>query len=188
MAMVCDCICGVYSTAMEPSGVIAAVTIDTPTTTNSNNHYTAPRPPHPFTGALHHRVQPSTFPFPGLQLRVLRLTLTQGSRRHPLAPCLKVPNHVRGVQAAQGGDFAEDACIGGRHTLVDGDLLDGVLASVEAVDGSHHETKAALAEAAQLLEIGFVSRCWGWVDGVGTSKTQVNNMSVKCRNHHWAKW
>jgi hypothetical protein len=65
---------------------------------------------------------------------------------------LEVSDHVGVLQPRQRGDLPQDAAVAaGAAAGLQLDLLDGVLAAVEAVDGGDDDAEATAAEAVQLL-------------------------------------
>lgn len=61
------------------------------------------------------------------------------------------------LQARQRGDLPDEAgeALGGLRLHLD--LLHGILAAVQAVDGGHHYPVPPLTQVAQLLEVALIS-------------------------------
>lgn len=61
------------------------------------------------------------------------------------------------LQAGERGDLSDQAGKALRGLGLHLDLLHGILAAVQAVDGGHHHPITPLAQAAQLLKVALVS-------------------------------
>ena len=83
----------------------------------------------------------------------MSICLPQG----PPLPHLEVAHDVGVLQAGQRGDLPNQAGKALRGLGLHLDLLHGILAAVQAVDGGHHHPIPSLAQAAQLLEVALVS-------------------------------